>query len=158
MWPDWAIYWTLVNFSKPVATISLPKSPTFVDNFCKGAKIYHFWATFIDIWRLFTGHTDDHDDDCGKSELKDGQRLFCEKIIIYDESKKTAIREVALSQITRINTIKLFLLELNCRIIMARFWFIVQYAQWVFKWTYLCLLLRVRTLSSWWCKPIECLK
>ena len=58
MWPDWAIYWTLVNFSKPVATISLPKSPTFVDNFCKGAKIYHFWATFIDIWRLFTGHTD----------------------------------------------------------------------------------------------------
>ena len=24
VWPDWAIYWTLGNFSKPVATISLP--------------------------------------------------------------------------------------------------------------------------------------
>ena len=31
--------------------------------FCKGFKIFHcsseiiFWATFIDIWQLFTGHT-----------------------------------------------------------------------------------------------------
>ena len=30
--------------------------------------------------------------------------------------------------------------------------FDVSDAQWVFKWTYLCLLLRIRTLSSWWCK------
>ena len=29
VWPDWAIYWTLGNFSKPLATINLPKSPTF---------------------------------------------------------------------------------------------------------------------------------
>ena len=28
--PDWAIYGTLGNFSKPVATISLLKSPTFL--------------------------------------------------------------------------------------------------------------------------------
>ena len=57
VWPDWAIFWTLGNFSKPLATINLPKSPTFLGNFCKGVKIYHFWATFIDIWRFFSGHT-----------------------------------------------------------------------------------------------------
>ena len=61
VWPDWLIYWTFGNFSKPVATISLPKSPTILGNFC--AKIFNFyseiiWATFTDIWRLFTGHTE----------------------------------------------------------------------------------------------------
>ena len=35
VWPDWAIYYTLGNFSKLVATISLPKSPTFQEIFCK---------------------------------------------------------------------------------------------------------------------------
>ena len=29
VWPDWAIYWTFGNFLKPLATINLPKSPTF---------------------------------------------------------------------------------------------------------------------------------
>ena len=29
VWPDWAIYWTLGNFSKPMATINLPKSPSY---------------------------------------------------------------------------------------------------------------------------------
>ena len=29
VWPDWAIYWTLGNFLKPLATINLPKFPTF---------------------------------------------------------------------------------------------------------------------------------
>ena len=33
---------TLGNFLKPVATINLPKSPTLLGNFCKGAKIIHF--------------------------------------------------------------------------------------------------------------------
>ena len=28
---------------KPLATINLPKSPTFLGNFCKGVKIYHFF-------------------------------------------------------------------------------------------------------------------
>ena len=55
------IYWTFGNFSKPLTTINLPKSPTFSGNFCKGAKplIFSscFWAIFIDIWRFFTGHT-----------------------------------------------------------------------------------------------------
>ena len=52
VWPDWAIYWTLGNFSKPVATISLPKSPTLLGNFCKGVKnsflgnFYRHLATF----------------------------------------------------------------------------------------------------------------
>ena len=57
VWPDLAIYWTLGNFLKPLATINFPKSPTFLGNFCKWVKIYHFWATFIDIWWFFSGHT-----------------------------------------------------------------------------------------------------
>ena len=65
VWPDWAIYWTLGNFLKPLATINLPKSPKFSGNFCKRVKIliFHFsieiifWATFIYIWRFFSGHT-----------------------------------------------------------------------------------------------------
>ena len=47
MWPDWAIYWTLGNFLKPLAAINLPKSPTFLVNFCKGVKIYHFSSEII---------------------------------------------------------------------------------------------------------------
>ena len=47
MWPDWAIYWTLGNFSKPLATINLPKSPTFIGNFCKGVKIFNFSIEII---------------------------------------------------------------------------------------------------------------
>ena len=39
---DWVIYWTLGNFFKPLATINMPKSPTFLGNFCKGVKIYPF--------------------------------------------------------------------------------------------------------------------
>ena len=34
VWPDWGIYWTLGNFSNPLSTINLPKSPTFLGNFC----------------------------------------------------------------------------------------------------------------------------
>ena len=47
VWPDWAIYWTLGNFPKPLATISLPKSPTLLGNFCKGVQIYHFSSEII---------------------------------------------------------------------------------------------------------------
>ena len=45
--PDWAIYWTLGNNSKPVATIILPKLPTLLGNFCKVAKIFHFSSEII---------------------------------------------------------------------------------------------------------------
>ena len=38
VWPDWAIYWTLGKFSKPLAAINLPKSLTFLGNFCKGVQ------------------------------------------------------------------------------------------------------------------------
>ena len=31
--PDWASYWTLGNFLKPLATVKLAKSPTFLGNF-----------------------------------------------------------------------------------------------------------------------------
>jgi len=52
----------LGNFLKPLATIILPKSPTFLGNFCKGVKIYHFsseiiFGQLLDIWRFFSGHT-----------------------------------------------------------------------------------------------------
>ena len=63
MRPDGVIYWTLGNFSKPLARINLSKSPTFLGNLGKGVKNFHFsseiifWATFKDIWRLFTGHS-----------------------------------------------------------------------------------------------------
>ena len=39
VWQHWAVYWTLGNFLKALATINLPKSPTFLGNFCKGVKI-----------------------------------------------------------------------------------------------------------------------
>ena len=44
----------------------LPKLPTILGIFCKVAEVFHFscrnhfWATFIDIWRLFSGHTGCH--------------------------------------------------------------------------------------------------
>ena len=47
VWPDWTIYWTLDKFLKPLATINLPKSPTFLCNFCKGVKIYHFSSEIV---------------------------------------------------------------------------------------------------------------
>ena len=57
VWPDWAIYSTLGNFSKPVAaTIILPKSCQIFRQFCKFFSWNHFWASFKEIWRLFTGH------------------------------------------------------------------------------------------------------
>ena len=39
VWPDCEIYWTLGNLSTSLATINLPKSPTFLGNFSKGVKI-----------------------------------------------------------------------------------------------------------------------
>ena len=45
--PDWAIFCTLGNFLKPLATIILPKSPTFLGNSCKGVKIFNFSSEII---------------------------------------------------------------------------------------------------------------
>ena len=42
VWPDWAIYWTLGNFLKHLATVNLPKFPTLLSISCKGVKIHHF--------------------------------------------------------------------------------------------------------------------
>ena len=47
VWPDWAIYWTLDTFLKPLATINLSNSPTFLGDFCKDVKIYHFSGEII---------------------------------------------------------------------------------------------------------------
>ena len=49
MWPDWAIYWTLDNFLNTLATINLPKSPTFLGNFCKCVKLCKFKANIYPI-------------------------------------------------------------------------------------------------------------
>ena len=35
------------QLSKPLATINLPKSPTFLGNFCKVVKIYHISSEII---------------------------------------------------------------------------------------------------------------
>ena len=47
VWPDSAIFCILGNFLKPLATINLPKSLTFLGNICKGVKIYHFSSEII---------------------------------------------------------------------------------------------------------------
>ena len=47
VWPDWAIFWILVHFLKPLATINLSQSPTFLGNFCKGVQIYHISREII---------------------------------------------------------------------------------------------------------------
>ena len=56
MGPDWSIYWTLGKFLKPLATIYLPKSPTFLGNFQRDVKssiflLKLFLGNFIDIWQ-----------------------------------------------------------------------------------------------------------
>ena len=47
VWPDWAIYWTLDNFLKLLATINLHQSPPFLGNFYKGIKIIHISSETI---------------------------------------------------------------------------------------------------------------
>ena len=54
----WQFIEILGKFLKPLATINLPKSPTFLGNFCKGVKTFNFsheiiLGIFIDIWRFF---------------------------------------------------------------------------------------------------------
>ena len=54
---------TLGNFLKPLATINLPKSLTFLGNICKGVKIYHFSSEIILVnfyihLAIFSCHTD----------------------------------------------------------------------------------------------------
>ena len=48
------------QFLKPLATINLPKSPTFLGNFCKCVIIYHFSSEIIFgqlLQTFFSGHT-----------------------------------------------------------------------------------------------------
>ena len=44
----------LGNFLKPLAPINLPKSSTFLGNFCKVVKIYHFSREIILGQLLYT--------------------------------------------------------------------------------------------------------
>ena len=63
VWPDWAIFCTLGNHSKPVATIFLPKSPTLLGNnkasnsfiFLLKSFLGNFYRQFaIFIWSHWT--------------------------------------------------------------------------------------------------------
>ena len=63
MWPDWTIYWTLGNFLKPLATIILPKSNTFLGKFLKVSKsiiflVKSFLGNFYRHLAIFYGHTE----------------------------------------------------------------------------------------------------
>ena len=40
-------FWTLGDYLKPLATINLPKSPTFLGKISKGVKIFHFSSEII---------------------------------------------------------------------------------------------------------------
>ena len=47
VWPDWAIYWLLDKFLKPLAAMNLSKSLAFLGNFCKDVKICQFSSEII---------------------------------------------------------------------------------------------------------------
>ena len=49
----WATYQSLWQ------QLVLPKSPTFLGNFCKGVKFFYFSSELI-LGQLFTGHIDWH--------------------------------------------------------------------------------------------------
>ena len=52
-------FWTLVNFLKPLETIYLSKSLTFLGNFCKCVKVIHFSCEIIfgQLLPIFSGRT-----------------------------------------------------------------------------------------------------
>ena len=54
VWQNWAIYWTLHNFSKPLATINLPKSSTVLGIFVKVSK------SIIFLMKSFLGNFNRH--------------------------------------------------------------------------------------------------
>ena len=54
VWPDWAIYCTLVNFSKPVERIILSKSLAFLAILVKVSKSFIF---LVQSFWTFTDHT-----------------------------------------------------------------------------------------------------
>ena len=70
MRPDLAIYWTLGNFQKLLATINLPKSLTFLGKFFKVVKIYHFGQVLWAFGDFFWSH-------CGKLTIKHSSTLIC---------------------------------------------------------------------------------
>ena len=51
--PDWVTYWTLGNFLKPLATINLSKSPTFLGNFCNGVFNFSSEIIFGQLLKIF---------------------------------------------------------------------------------------------------------
>ena len=62
----WRFFWTLGTFLKPLATINLSKSPTFLGKFREGVKIFHFSSEIIFLGNFYrhlaisSGHTDQH--------------------------------------------------------------------------------------------------
>ena len=65
VWPDWAIYCTLGNFSKPWQDIFFPNCPHFQSIFVKVSKSFiilvkSFLGNFYWHLAIFTGHTVHH--------------------------------------------------------------------------------------------------
>ena len=62
VWPDWAIFALWAMFKSLWQHLFCPNRPHFRQFLqrCQNLLFFwwnHFWATFIDIWRLFTCHT-----------------------------------------------------------------------------------------------------
>ena len=89
VWPDWAIYWTLGSFLKPLATIDLPQSPPFLGNFfVKVSKSIIFLVTsllgnFYRYLAIFSGHTVDE----SRHSAKKLGNLFCQNNKRQDKTK-----------------------------------------------------------------------
>ena len=61
VWPDWVKFCTLGNVSEPLATFSLPESPTFLDNFCVSKSfiflVESFFGNFYGHLATYSDHT-----------------------------------------------------------------------------------------------------
>ena len=59
VWPDWAIYWTLGNFLKPLATLNLPNSYAIFVKVLKSIifLVKSFLGNFYRHLEIFSGHT-----------------------------------------------------------------------------------------------------
>ena len=91
--PNWAIYCTLGNFLKPLATTNLPKSPTFLGNFCKGVK------SIIFLVKSFLGNFYKHSaiffwSHCRRRRHYDDTTSDKEKIVLRGRRLRTRVKEM----------------------------------------------------------------
>ena len=97
--PDWAFYWTLGNFLKPLASITLPKSVTFLGNFCKGVKIYDFsseiiFGQLLQTFAIFSGHAESIEQLIGCLSLVTNGFYVFSRQIIFCTQKQTMLQSL----------------------------------------------------------------